>query len=292
MAHVDHYLSFNTFSDEGELSVLFAGNGQTGPGHSFGPQMVDYHLVHYITSGKGTLIQGNQVYELKKGDCFFIFPDTVVSYAADHEEPWSYRWIGFDGTHADKLLSFVGVGVERPVVYSIRSRRIPIIFHQMEKILRQGNTFSDLEANGMMRILLAKLAEEMRHAENMNLEQADVPHIIIKTIRWLTLQCHRSISIDSMAQALCYNRTYLSRVFKQYTGLSPTQYLLKVRMERSSHLLSKQLSIEEIAFTVGFSDPLYFSKQFKKFHGCTPTEFRRDLMKSMMGSKYKDQNKA
>jgi AraC-like DNA-binding protein len=54
-------------------------------------------------------------------------------------------------------------------------------------------------------------------------------------------------------------------------------FLLKIRMERARLLLAEKLTIEQIASSVGFLDPLYFSKQFKKWYGSSPTEYRAML---------------
>ncbi|WJH37586.1 helix-turn-helix transcriptional regulator [Paenibacillus sp. CC-CFT747] len=79
-----------------------------------------------------------------------------------------------------------------------------------------------------------------------------------------------------MAQTLGYHRTYLSKIFKQQTGLSPMNFLLKIRMERARLLLEKPLTIEQVASSVGFSDALYFSKQFKKWYGASPSDYRQE----------------
>ncbi|UUZ80048.1 AraC family transcriptional regulator [Paenibacillus sp. P26] len=96
-----------------------------------------------------------------------------------------------------------------------------------------------------------------------------------QAIRWLTLQYYQPISIEQMAQSLGYHRTHLSKMFKQHTGLSPMNFLLKIRMERAKLLLLEPLTIEQVASSVGFSDPLYFSKQFKKWYGRSPRNTAR-----------------
>jgi len=80
--------------------------------------------------------------------------------------------------------------------------------------------------------------------------------------------------MDELAKETGYNRAYLSRMFKKTTGQSPAQYLLKLRMERARQLLGEPLTIGQIAASVGFADPFHFSRQFKKWHGCSPSELR------------------
>ena len=70
-----------------------------------------------------------------------------------------------------------------------------------------------------------------------------------------------------------YSAFYLRSVFKESFQVSPNEYLLKVRMERACLLLRQGVQAKDAANEVGFSDPLYFSKVFKKFTGCSPSEY-------------------
>jgi AraC-like DNA-binding protein len=97
-------------------------------------------------------------------------------------------------------------------------------------------------------------------------------------IRWLTLQYSQPISIHQMSQSLGYHRTHFSKMFKQQTGLSPINFLHKIRMERAKLFLLESLTVEQVASSVGFSDSLYFSKQFHKWSGQSPTEYRKQLL--------------
>lgn len=83
--------------------------------------------------------------------------------------------------------------------------------------------------------------------------------------------------LNRCAAALGYNRAYLSRIFKQETGLSPVTYLLKLRIEKSRQLLRErpELSVEQVASSVGLTDALYFSRQFKRFCAQSPSTYRQ-----------------
>ena len=74
------------------------------PSHSFGPNIRDYYLIHFILEGKGVFINPKKQYELEKGDAFLIRPGEVCTYKADNDEPWTYIWIGFNGNMSFKIL--------------------------------------------------------------------------------------------------------------------------------------------------------------------------------------------
>ena len=80
-------------------------------------------------------------------------------------------------------------------------------------------------------------------------------------IQYMSTQYAYPVSIEQMSESLGYNRAYLSRIFKQETGLTPVTYLLKLRIDKSRQLLRERpdLSIEQVSASVGMPDALYFS---------------------------------
>lgn len=271
-------VSVNPQTGKGELVVLFSGRERTLAHHNVGPQVHDYFLVHHILSGKGTFQSLGRSYELTEGDSFFIFPGELFRYTADGEEPWSYRWIGFRGDLAEQLLSMLDISRHRPVARPLRHKRAAALFHQMERLLAEGRPGCDLRSGGIMRLLLAEYERNGdASSEGAGASRSPIEQQVERTMRWLSLQYSQAVSIEEMSRSLGYNRTHLSKMFKQHTGMTPMHFLLKVRMERAKLLLRESLTVEQVAASVGFADPLYFSKQFKKWFGRSPTEYRQDV---------------
>lgn len=276
MKPATYFVEVNRYPGKGELTVLFSGSAQTEPSHKVGPQVLDYFLIHYILSGKGTFSCMGKQYDLLPGDSFVIFPGELVSYESDAADPWSYRWVGFKGSMIDLWLSSMGISLHQPVIPSSGlSRRTPVLFRQVQDSLRSGHPSSDFRSNGYMRLLLGELsAGRSNLTAQKPSPQTEMQQQMEQAVRWLTLQYSQPVSIDRLAQSLGYHRTHFSKIFKRYTGLSPIHFLLKIRMERAKHLLLGPLTIEQVASSVGFPDPLYFSKQFRKWYGQSPSEYR------------------
>lgn len=101
-----------------------------------------------------------------------------------------------------------------------------------------------------------------------------------KGIVWQVCNCvlenvDNELSLKVIADKLYMNRTYISEVFKQKTGISFIEYLTKVKMERAKILISiDNLKSYEVAGILGYKDVEYFSKTFKKYTSMSPTEFR------------------
>ena len=83
-----------------DLNPLVAGEEACVPGHSFGPAVRKYTLIHYVMRGKGTLYARGGAYPVRAGQAFVILPEEVTTYQADVEDPWHYCWVGFDGALA------------------------------------------------------------------------------------------------------------------------------------------------------------------------------------------------
>ena len=88
-------------------------------------------------------------------------------------------------------------------------------------------------------------------------------------------QLEKDITIEALAKQVFISRVQLYRKIKAMTGLSPSQFIEGIRLSKAAQLLKHSpLSISEIAYDVGFSDPKYFSRQFVKAFGKTPSTFR------------------
>ncbi|TJY44483.1 AraC family transcriptional regulator [Cohnella pontilimi] len=263
---------------EGEgLTVLFAGHSQTEPGHRMGPQVLNYYLVHTVLEGTGRFRCRDQTYDLRAGDSFFIFPGELHTYQADEDDPWRYRWIAFRGAHAERWLQTAGISPAKPVV--VEGEEVPAKAAQaIEKRFRSGDWTSGWESEGWLRLAFASWGRTNRpsgppvhHSAGASASQVD------RAARWLEAQLTQSVSIAEMAKELGYHRTHLSKLFRKDMGMSPVRYLQKIRMERAKLLLREPLTVEQVAASVGYADPLYFSKAFKRWVGRTPTDFRKTI---------------
>lgn len=87
------------------------------------------------------------------------------------------------------------------------------------------------------------------------------------------------LTLDHVAEQVFISPKYLSKIFKEETGVAYSEYVTNQRMERARELIAKQeFTIEQVASTVGYRTSAYFIKKFKEIHGCTPKTFMRSLM--------------
>lgn len=224
------------------------------PSHSFGPTARMYWLLHYVVSGSGVFESGGVGRPVRAGQMFVIRPLETTFYQADDRDPWEYIWIGFTSA-----LTLPAPLREQAVV---QHSGLSSIFSSVLRLeaMTQGR---ELYLCGRIFQLLSLLSER-QPSENDYVEQART---------YLASNYMMDISIAGLAGQLGLNRSYFSTLFRQRTGLSPQQYLLKCRMEHAQELLCGYgFSPGEAALAVGYPDIFAFSRMFKRYYGFSPSE--------------------
>lgn len=112
-------------------------------------------------------------------------------------------------------------------------------------------------------------------AESISFEKENkVSNVMYNAKAYIDAHYNQDIGLKDVSEAVAISPQYFSKIFKDELGVNFIDYLTKVRINRAKDLLmNKELSIKEIAFEVGYNDPNYFSRLFKKTVGVSPTEF-------------------
>ena len=88
------------------------------------------------------------------------------------------------------------------------------------------------------------------------------------------------ITVGQVADRLNISRAYLRNLFYEQEGVSPQEYLVRLRMSRAAKLLAESFSISEISYAVGYNDSLQFSRAFRRYFGVSPSTYRESLRNS------------
>lgn len=125
----------------------------------------------------------------------------------------------------------------------------------------------------LKKVLYDYLNAEM--LENANKKESTHHGVISKAMKFIDSNYHNNISLNDVAESINMSYFYFSRLFKESTGKSFSDYLTEYRIDKSIELMKDdQLSIKQISYDIGYNDPNYFSKIFKKLKGITPTDYR------------------
>lgn len=258
-----------------DLNMYQCGEEECAPGHSYGPAVRDHFLIHYVLKGKGNFQVGDKIYHLSKGQGFLICPDIVTYYEADKEDPWHYVWVGFHGLKAEQYLKYADLTSETPVFQYDKDNYIRNCFAQMMQT-KEMKKSREIRLLGLLHLFLSQLIETAQPHSLLDKGMDRKEIYVKKAIEYVAMNYSREISVMQMAQDIGLNRSYLCSVFKQCLNMSPQQYLIRYRMDKACELMKNSaLSIGDIARSVGYEDPLLFSKMFKRIKKLPPREFRK-----------------
>jgi len=131
--------------------------------------------------------------------------------------------------------------------------------------------------------LLSIFAQHLSLLSNQLVLQQETsePPIIRRAKEYIHKHQADDLSLGQVARAVNTSTFYFCKMFKKYTGINFTDYLSRVRIEKSKNLLlNPNLRVSEIAFEVGFQSLTHFNRVFKKILGQSPTEYRGQLLRS------------
>ena len=239
------------FSD---ISPIFIGEHNCDSGHSFGPYVREYYLIHFCLSGCGVLKDKNGNHKISSGDLFIIRPGEITKYTADKKTPWSYCWIAFHGSRANafataesvfktpggmgkRFKELIALGIHTPEIY------ISFIYELMHRLFLERSGARDGDK-------IEKLRQYIRYNYMENLR------------------------VSALAHSFGFERSYLYRIFKKRYGVGIKEYITEVRMEYAGKFLSDGYTVSESAHMVGYDDEFNFSKSFKRRFGVSPSELR------------------
>lgn len=247
------------------------------PGYYFSPEkgriLHEYQLL-YILEGKGTLAtQSKGKIPVKAGNMFLLFPDEWHTYQPEKETGWKLYWIGFKGTHMNDRVQKGFFCKENPLFQVGYNAAIIHLYRQaIEVVQREEPCFQQLLA-GIVNYLLGVMYSTDR---NLLLNQDHTSAKLIDHARiYMREKVEENLSAKEVASHLGMGYSHFRKLFKAYTGVSPSHYYLDLKLQRAKELLSlTPVPVKEIAYKLQFQSPDYFSTLFRKKTGYTPSEFR------------------
>lgn len=264
----DHSLIYKSNSD---LSLYSAGHEACAPGHSYGPKIRSYHLIHFVLRGTGELHINEHIFQLAAGDAFLIPAGKVSYYKASMEDPWCYAWISFLGINSQMYLYQLMTSAETPyVIHGLEPGKYQA---RIQEILSLNGTPTSqyLQANGILLQIMAMLFDDIGFHESSWGKESLVDEIKF----YLDMNYAEKLKLQDVAKTFGIHPNYFTRVFHERFHISPKNYLTELKLKKACRLLTTtELSVAVIASSLGFEDQLAFSKSFKKAFAVPPSEYR------------------
>ena len=232
--------------------------------HGFGPATREHWLLHFVVSGKGYFRTQRGEVELSAGDMFIIRPYEVTYYEADAIDPWTYYWIGF--TSEIPLPQRLTVNDYINVPY----------LKELFVAAFDCDRFEDGDTDGAYEHYLCGVIWQILGLlmRDNTVSAGTAASYVEPAISMIRSEYQSSITVADIASRLHINRSYFFEIFKATTGVSPKKYLENVRMQRAAELLTKRgMNVTVTASSVGYPDVFSFSRAFKRYYSCSPTEY-------------------
>ena len=255
------------------VSLDFFGYEHCLPRHSYGPRVRLNFVIHVVIDGKGMLDYGGKRWMIRKGQMFILFPGEVTTYYADKDDPWYYCWFGFQGSSARKIVESIGFTSQTPVLSFEDGEGVE------KKIMDMLGSLSltldgQLHRNAEMMEILSEMIRARAKKAGSACGMTDFSYSEY-AVRYINNHFSEKIKIQELARHIGISRSYLVKLVRQETGMSPQEYLITVRMRRAADLLTRSNDpIRLISAECGYDDALAFSKVFKSRFGQNPSDYR------------------
>lgn len=228
----------------------------------------DYHLL-YVQSGRIDAEIGETKVSLTVGQCIVFLPGIRQCYTfAARNDPISY-YVHFNGTAARELFSCVEPSEN--MVYDIVDRTaFEGLFHHLIYIHNASARAGVPQENGVLLQLISLLARSSDTSARPGKKD------IFYAAAYIREHFHEPLNLKICADELHLSVSRFSHLFTETMGVSPHKFLIRFRMDKAKELLLySSMSIGEVSENVGFADPLYFSRLFRRYAGCSPKSYRK-----------------
>jgi len=165
-----------------------------------------------------------------------------------------------------------------------KRRVLPSLFYKIyQKLmvtLRHTDRFAGEKLISLPELVLEKYTGNMPFNSSLfithtGLKETQRQDRLGQSIVFMKSNIHKQLSVEEIAKQFYYSPSHYTSLFKKKTGLSPINYFIRMKIHYACQLLTqRELIIKEIADKIGYEDPYYFSRIFKKVIGKSPTQYK------------------
>ncbi|MEN8137194.1 MAG: AraC family transcriptional regulator [Bacteroidota bacterium] len=235
-------------------------------------RILDEYQIIYITKGKGIFENKFATLEIDEGSFVIVYPGQWHRYKPSEETGWMTNYIGFKGNIADHFISQLLVNKNKPVVHvGINEQFLECYDKIFEIIKKESHSYQSISTA----IIIKLIGHINANIKNDDFNNNRLSEAINKIRYSLRENIDKDLNMQDLADEYNIGYSYFRKMFKKYTGMSPKQYHLQLKVIRAKELLlTSDKSVKEICFELGFQSSSYFSRMFKQKIGVTPAHFK------------------
>ena len=274
------------FTGENQTRLLY--DSEIRPDASAHPRVMHAHAdaveLILICSGSSEYLIHDKKVVIKAGDLLVYNAGVVHDEVSGPDMEVGSYCVGVGGLHMPGLRENALISDEKGYVFPTGRyfEDMKELFVMMFRNLAAGEPHAELFCTSLLHALLVSVLTVTEGVGETRENPADEPHILGSRIKdYIDRHYMEPITLQSMGEALRISPYYLSHVFKQMSGYSPVQYLLRRRIgEAQTLLITTELSVARIAEMVGYDSQSYFNLQFTKNVGMPPSRYRHNYIVS------------
>lgn len=282
------YINASPLDKEWGLHLTVAGYAKISPSEVYPPKVhpsgyfftwekgriLQEYQINYITEGYGTFETSTDQFQVVPGSMLILRPGMWHRYKPDPNTGWNEHYIGFNGEFCSKLFQEGFFQTGKPVLYVGFQENILKLFFEIIQQVKDEKTGHQQVCGANTILMLSKILSVVR---NQEFAGKTIERKIRKACLFFRENLNTNVNIEELAEELNVGYSYFRQMFRKYTGISPTQYHLSLRIQKAKDLLiSTDQSFKEIAIDLGFESYFYFSRIFKDKTGKSPMEFRKE----------------
>jgi AraC-like DNA-binding protein len=262
---------------------------QTIQFHSFPVEKNEYLRIYYILEGKFEWLIDRKSHILFPADLALILPGQPFGGAREFLDIGSFSWITLDigragltepvfgpwsSLSAAESRSIGKIFLLNHVAVAAGMKEAAIIFQTLWTELQEQEIGFESRINHLIDEFFILI---VRQISKQNNSQRDFPNTFMKLEQKLRNNLSHQWTVEEMAALVGLGTTAFTEKVKSYTGFSPLNYLINIRISEAIKLLKKSaISLTDVALDTGFYSSQHFSTTFKKLTGYTPSQFRKE----------------
>ena len=230
-----------------------------------------YDFLIFFTKGEGKFIAGDgEGAKLGVGSMVYIPRCLAHSYFSTAGE-WRSWWVCFDGSGSGALME--ALGIEPGRIYELSDTRH--LQRKLKKIYRELNDDRQNGGFSSSADLYDYLIICRNTIQNLPYRSPKANSGLLNAVDYMESHYAGKISMEDLCRYSDLSEAHLCRLFKKEFSMRPMEYLNRLRIAKAKELLSKKhMSVEKSAYESGFESVSYFGKLFRRFEGCSPSEYR------------------
>lgn len=269
---------------------------------------IDSYVLIVVCEGTLHIEQNGRKFDVHKNESILLFPFHTHAGYRPSTGKLSYYWVHFylpdpgrrlcsGHSMLQETAAFTGNLFGTPATTPSNTFLLPeygklsqekrsvLLFVQLLDMAKRDNYQATLRCGYALNLLLLEFTLET--FASGNLAKDNYPPQILDIMEWIRTHYDEPITVNDLAAQYHYHPTYLTALFKKYTGYPVSAYINHVRISSAKNILcsTDNLSVQETASMCGFTDEKYFMRLFKKTEGMTPTQYRHAFHEKMINKK-------